>query len=537
MARIKPLLAALTLALPIPAWAADDGAPMSAVDWLSPSLAPAPGVDTRQVPPPAWRPGQPNPGSRVVEPPVAQTGAVGPVTTLRLGEANPESLGLMPADRARLPADLWSGSQPGDVAALIATAPADGPPGIGALLRRLLVARLDPMPGAQGQVFLARVDRLLDLGALDAAQGLLDAAGPGDAERFRRRFDVALLTGHETRACATLDESPGLTPSLPVRLFCLARGGDWSAAMTSFVAARALDLIDPEMSELLLRFLDPEHADGAAPLTPNGTPTPLSYRLMEAIGEPLPTHGLPLAFAQADLSANTGWRAQIEASERLARAGALRADRLFDSYGHQRAAASGGVWDRVAAIAALNAALADLPPGDGPDPRLDAALVTACDRLAEAGLIDPLAEVYAPRLLPRVNRLGPAGGACATRLGLMTEAAADWTATPGAATAPPLALALARPDSPLPQPGDNAMEQAVWAGFADTAQPSQTVTDLLAADRRGEALLASLADLAEGAGGGDPRRLTAGLVALHRLGLEADARLIARQALILHDRR
>ncbi len=506
--------------------------PMSAIDWLSPSVAPPaqPGLPTRQVPPPAWRPGTPAPPPpRPAEAPVATTGAVGPVTTLRLGEANPETIGLIPAAQAGLPDDLWQASRAEDAAALIATVPTDGPPAIGALLRQLLIARLRPIPGAQGALFLARVDRLLDLGAVDAAQALLEAAGPGDPDRFRRIFDVALLTGHEHRACEVVQSAPGIAPSLPVRIFCLARNGDWSAAMTSYAAARDLGLLPPDIADLILRFLEPEAVEDDQPTVLNDKPTPLSYRMLEAIGEPMATQGLPLAFAQADLSANTGWRAQIEAAERLARVGSLRADRLFEIYGDQKAAASGGVWDRVAAMAALEDAVAG-----GDAAVIGPALITAWDRMAADGLLGPLADAYAPRLLPLADQLDPAAGGRAALLGLMTRAAGDWAATTPGAALPPLLRALAT-DAPLADPGGaDLLGSAIATGFASDAAPSTVVADLLAKGRKGEALCLALTDLAEGAHGGEPRRVTAGLAALRALSLEPDARLIARQALILH---
>ncbi len=524
MAATDALSVAL-LALLLGAGPAAAQAPMSAIDWLSPSVAPeGMGVTTRQAPPAAWRPDAAR-RRAAPEPPVATSGGVGPVTTLKLGEANPETIGLMPAAQAGLPDDLWSGSTAADLVALIAHAGGDGLPAVQGLLRRALVARLRPAPGASGQVFLARVDRLLDLGALDAAQALLDGAGPGDVDRFRRRFDVALLTGHEARACDVVHSAPGIAPSLPVRIFCLARSGDWAAAMNSFAAASALGRIEPEMGELILRFLEPEAADEAAPLAITSHPTPLAYKMLEAIGEPLPTASLPLAFAQADLSANTGWRAQIEAAERLARAGSIRPDRLFTIYGQQKAAASGGVWDRVAAVAALNAAL-----DSGDAAAVGPALEQAWDRLAEAGLLPALAEDMAPRLRPLAGALTGAAADRAWRLGLMSAGAADWPAPSGA---DPLLVALAG-SGPLPATGSGPLAAAVIAGLAADADPGPTARDLLAGGRRGEAFLAALTDLSEGAGGGDPRRLSAGLATLNRLGLADDARAIARQALILH---
>ena len=55
-----------------------------------------------------------------------------------------------------------------------------------------------------------------------------------------------------------------------------------------------------------------------------------------------------VAFAQADMRDNTGWKAQLEAAERLARNGVLDPNQLLGLYTEEKAAASGGVWDRVA---------------------------------------------------------------------------------------------------------------------------------------------------------------------------------------------
>ena len=72
------------------------------------------------------------------------------------------------------------------------------------------------------------------MGATGAAKELLQVAGPGDTERFRRLFDIALLSRDETHACEIMDRTPGVAPSFPARIFCLALGGDWAAAALVF---------------------------------------------------------------------------------------------------------------------------------------------------------------------------------------------------------------------------------------------------------------------------------------------------------------
>ncbi|AMY70029.1 hypothetical protein [Frigidibacter mobilis] len=156
------------------------------------------------------------------------------------------------------------------------------------------------------------------------------------------------------RRCA---KPPG-RPTFPARIFCLARGGDWNAAALTLSTGEALGHIDAETGTLLARFLDPELADGAEDLPLPARPSPLVLRLMEAVGQPMPTTTLPLAFAQSDLRSNSGWKTRIEAGERLARTGAIGPNLLLGLYTERGPAASGGVWDRVAAVQALEAALA-----------------------------------------------------------------------------------------------------------------------------------------------------------------------------------
>jgi hypothetical protein len=203
-----------------------------------------------------------------------------------------------------------------------------GLPALQALLNTVLLAEALPPAdsGQEGRLLMARVDKLLAVGALEQAQALLEATLPARTpELFRRNFDVALLTGHEDRACSALAAAPDLAPTLPTRVFCMARAGDWAAAALTLRTAQALGHITETEDQLLIRFLDAEaYEDDPAPPPPKPV-SPLIWQLYDAIGEPLPTATLPLAFAHADLSERAGWKAQTEAAERLARAGAVPA--------------------------------------------------------------------------------------------------------------------------------------------------------------------------------------------------------------------
>ena len=161
-------------------------APLSAIDWLSQSI----------VTPAA----QPLP----VEPAVSPEGAALPenVTTSVLGQASLDAVGILPPQITGLPRNLWGMGRAADIAALLATeAPQDLPALQGLLLTVLLAEAEPPTDVAPGEnLLLARVDKLLSIGALDQARALLDAAGPtASPELFRRYFDVALLIGDEDR--------------------------------------------------------------------------------------------------------------------------------------------------------------------------------------------------------------------------------------------------------------------------------------------------------------------------------------------------
>lgn len=509
--------------LATPIWAQE---PLAASDWLSGSTRPPMPVTgwrpSDGVPPDALalRPKAPQHSARPQPRPAPTAGSAAavPVGVVRLGGQNPDGGGAISARQAGLSPTLWSGTPESEAIAALAT-PSPRLPAARALRRRLTLAQLAPPfpdgPGANtGAFFLARVDQLLDQGALAEARALLDVAGPAEAERFRRRFDIALLAGDETEACAVMDNAPGIAPSFAARIFCLARAGDWRAAALTLTGARRLGRITGSQAELLSQFLDDGYADGADPPPPPNPLTPLDFRLYEAIGHPLASTGLPLAFAWSDLRDNNGWKARLDAGERLARASALPPAALLALQHEQRPAASGGIWARAAAMQALSAAQ------DSGDPaRYGPALRAALPAMAQAGLLDTLADAVADQ--PPLADLDLEADRLDFQLRL-------WAGTdPGRAA---------------PDPADQAL-----AALASGRQPTQAALDAASAPTRqlaaalsgsagprnpsGAALIAAIADADAGLQDDLPRAAQ-GLRALRAIGLGTDARHIAVQILL-----
>ena len=508
--------AALLACLPLAAWAqAKSAQPLSAIDWLSQSLV----TPIAMAPP------------RAVEPPVTQKGASPEsVTVQTLGADTTDSLGVLSPSVTGLPQALWGLTTVDGISTLLKQDTGSDLPALQGLLLTLLLAESDPPEGNPPGVmlFLARVDKLMAMGALDQARALLDTAGADrSAEIFRRFFDVALLIGDEDRACAALKTSPGLAPALPTRIFCLARAGDFETAQLTLDTAKALGTVTPEEFALLARFMDPGLDEtGITPIIPYPV-TPLVFRIYEAIGEPLPDTTLPLAFTYADLSDTAGWKAQLDAVERLSRTGSIAPNLLLGMYTQRKPAASGGVWDRVAAFQAVDKAITSKDPK-----AVERTLPPAWAMMKDAQLEVPFASLYATAL----SKLSLTGSSAsvARDIELLSP---DYEKLTQGMTAPDapgaFRLALARGIFANVTPPDD-LSRAIATAFTAPDVPPD-LQAMIDQGRFGETVLRVLALLRQGEAG-NMRAVTEGLSVLHKLGLEDVARRTALQMILL-DRR
>lgn len=522
-------IGALALALWLPsAGLAQQGAPLSAIDWLEQALTQplgpsAPPRAPKLMPEPdAW--------------PDLASGAEGvsladdPAITARpLAQSTLDSTGLFAAARIGLPQDVWGPTPVATLTRAIAAQTSDMVPAAQRLLLRLLVAEFAPPQLADtdrvGQLLAARLDKLIEIGALEQATQLLEAAPSQTAALNARAFEIALLLGEEDRACTRLQGQLFAKGGEAARIFCLARQGDWHSAHAALGAARALGGIAPADADLLARFLEEE--DGSPDLAPPPNLTPMGWRILEALGEPVGTGTLPVAFAHADLRGTSGWRAQIDAAERLTRTGVMQPGRLMGIYTHRRAAASGGVWDRVRAVHALDGALNDTDSA-----AIGTALTQAWPLFAQVGLDSAFARIFAERLAPH-DLSGPAV-TLQWKILLLAEGHLNRAAqiAPDTSTGR-LAMALASGNS-LPTAAAPGFGNAIHAGFSEPPLP-QPQALWLQNHERGRLILTALAQIAT-ATQGDMLAAERGLSALLALGLSRDARQIALELLLL-DRR
>jgi len=493
--------------------------PMSAIDWLS-NVTTTPIIIAPPTPKPLPKP-------RIKEAAVSDGISLETIQVTPLDAPSSESVGLLPASVSGLPANLWGPSTSARLARQLRQITSDDlVPATRELLFTLLLAELDPPFGTLGQdtFLLDRIKTLTRLGAVEPAHAMLERAGIETAQQFAVWFDLSVYLGVETEACELLIDKPGLNAPLPLRVFCLARTGDWSAATLSFGTGRALGQLTAEHEALLTRFLNSELDDTAQRLRAPRRPDPLTFQLYEAIGEPLTTTTLPVPFAHADLRDNTGWKAQVEAAERLTRIGALPANRLLGLYTERAPAASGGVWNRVQAVQTFDLALASSSPQ-----AIATALPVAWSAMQSVGLERAFAELYGDRV--RLFELPGKTGALAFRVTLLSEdyetAALSYD---GTGQEEMFLAAIAKGDVSGVTPNDD-FARAIFDAFNATEAPARFKADL-DSGAIGSAALEAL-DLIGTGRRGDYAKLTDALALFRNLGLESVARRTALELLIM----
>ena len=505
-------------------------APLSVIDWLD---KPAPAAKLPRAP--VAKPAKPK---RVNEPAVTSSGTAPQVLTQSLEASAPRAVGLVPSSITGMQPDLWSGSDITEIARHIAALPEFDLPAANALFFTLLLAEADAPAGgmtALNTLTHARVEKLMLLGAVDPALALVEQAGATTSSAlFDQWAALSLLVGTEDAACGALSRAPNLTQDTGLRIFCTARSGDWDTAALTFGTAKALGLLPRPTLDVLDRFLNPDLFEDAAPLPTPRQMDPLTFRLFETIGEALPTGPLPRTYAVADLRDLSGWKSQLEAAERLARAGALPDNRLLGLYTDRQPAASGGIWDRVRAVQQFDTAL-----HTGSADAIAKTLPEAWRQMGQNALEVTFAAVFQEELSGIA--LSGTSARIQAQMGLLSpdyESVAvtlPATVSLGDDTALMRAVAQGMLDvATFGTPPETALPRAIYDALT-TPRPRAEWVEMAQKGQLGEALLMTLDALHDGARG-DSLGLRDALGTLRALGLEDTARRASLQILLL-DRR
>ncbi len=507
---------ALTLLVYIGA-SAQAQAPLSAIEWLTESIKDPPNFEIQS---------ESEPLIELLAQAISVKKGMAPVS--------PDAIGLLSPAVTGFSADLWGDMPAPDISDLLSDFPNEGTPEAKNLFRRLLLAQANPAPDdiQNGLVLMARVNRLLEIGALDAAEALIAFAPTSNAQIFQIKFNIAILSGRTRDICNTLATTPAISDDLSARVFCLARNGDWNAAAITLSLGAGIGGISAEREEMLIRFLDPKLFEGAAdPPSPDPFGI-MDFVLREAVFLPRPSGLMPLPYLYRDIGEHAPLRSKMEASERLVMAGSLPSNLLFAAYREGKAASSGGVWGRANSIQMLDEAL---EAGSADD--LVTAVIAAYANFADAGLLLPLAEEYADVLsaLEYSPLFAKARLAVLDLLHLANVSNISWSETAILNGSRQLALAIVTHAPLIIDPEGKAMQQSLIKGLNGPIPDSPAASRLLnmLEDREpGQAILAALRILADGALA-DPEGVRNGLYLLVSAGQSSAARRIAVQILLL----
>ncbi len=271
-----------------------------------------------------------------------------------------QAIGLLPIYVTGIPTTIWRNSSFDDLEYSFKTMPTFSYSPIQELVYSLLLAEArPPLNEPSRYAFLeARLDKLLNYGAVDPAIALIERASPVPERMIPQLFDISLLSNNNFPICDPVFQNTENRDLQAELIYCYARKGDWLTAHLILKTEEVLgDLTNNEIS-LLNRYLEVDFdVNLNALLPPPESITPLEYRLYEAIGEPIPAEYLPIQYSQSDLSGENGWRAQVIAAERLSLTGAIPENQILGIYTNHNPGASGGMWDRVKVVTDLDAAL------------------------------------------------------------------------------------------------------------------------------------------------------------------------------------
>ena len=278
---------------------------------------------------------------------VAEPGATAPesaqsgIEVGSLEAIDPDAAGVLLPGIEPFSSDFWSGSRRSRVEALLPRLPAAVP---SAAMRRLALALLTSParpPAGQGEagaLVLARVGRLIDMGARDAALALLESAGPEGGQTLSARIenDRLLAALDLDVACEQILGKAGRAGDgywRRVRILCQAHAGLIEAATLGLELLLETDAAPDQVFDDTIYAM----AGLAAPaVDPLADPTPLrvaAWRLAqlaipaEAVSRAPPDLLPALAGAPASLPG-----IRLAAAERSEAAGTLPIEALRDLY-------------------------------------------------------------------------------------------------------------------------------------------------------------------------------------------------------------
>ena len=222
-----------------------------------------------------------------------------------LGELNVNGIGLISLDNTKFPEDLWSNSNEKELAEKLNNMPEFSLSSTNKIFKRLLLVDAKPPLNSIGMknmgylFLLSRIDQLINLGAIDEAEEILNLIKEPPIDLMKRRIEVASLNGRLSKTCNLANRYPNFKGLLQFKIICLVRKNDWQAAALAFTVGSSLRQFDEKEKQLLLNYLDPDIVSNYSTDVEIDNLSPTDFYLMHGKKALIPPDIIPNKYAYA----------------------------------------------------------------------------------------------------------------------------------------------------------------------------------------------------------------------------------------------
>ncbi len=255
-----------------------------------------------------------------------------------LGEINVNGIGLISIERTKFPSDLWRNSSEKVLSEKLTSMPNLTLTSTNKIFKRLLLVDAKPPLNSigvknMGYLFLlSRIDQLINLGAIDEVEEILNYIKEPSVELMKRKIQVASLNGRLAKTCDLANKYPNFEGMLQFKIICLVRKSDWQAAALAFTVGSSLKQFDEKERKLLLNYLDPDIQTNSLYDVEINDLSPTSFYLMHGKKELIPPDILPNKYAYAFSLFGSPPKIRIKSMEQLAAKYVVNSNTLFSLY-------------------------------------------------------------------------------------------------------------------------------------------------------------------------------------------------------------
>ena len=255
-----------------------------------------------------------------------------------LGTINLNGIGLISIERTKFPDNLWSNSSEIVLSEKLKNMPTLSLASTNRIFKRLLLVDTSPPLNSIGiknmgySFLLSRIDQLINLGALDEAEELLNYIKEPSIEFMQRKIEVAALNGRLSKSCDLANKYPNFKGMLQFKIICLVRNNDWQAAALAFTVGSSLKQFNQKEEKLLLNFLDPDIESNYNNRVAISDLSPTNFYLMHGNKELIPPEDIPNKYAYAFSRSAMSPKVRIKSAEQLASNYVVNPNTLFNLY-------------------------------------------------------------------------------------------------------------------------------------------------------------------------------------------------------------